>query len=317
MDIDISGMEEGGGDAASHTGGDSVRTLNSAYNEILSAFKRVFSTRLATLEEDDDIEEEIDADDPLFLEIANKKTSDITEFRDTFYIEEKERIDRLESDKKEDTQKSMEAFVGTRKKRREKQMEVDQLLILEKTQGEKVFADIKKVNEANHAKKELDTKQGYAQYLCDTATPKLYGHWGLDKVRKHSGLETQEQWDALEGLPIATLQLLHGYRCTNLGLKADPQDPKSRVFTYSAKKHGNDLAGTKEESPSQYVERLKVAMGWYIKSEVKKAIRKRRISQLRQELLELERSKQEDSDEDDDVDDDNDEGPPAQRPRLT
>lgn len=56
---------------------------------------------------------------------------------------------------------------------------------------------------------------------------------------------------------------------TNLGLLSDPDDPDSRVFTYSRKKVGQDLMGTQYESSEMYVKRLKKAMGWYSQPEVR------------------------------------------------
>jgi hypothetical protein len=248
------------------------------------------------------------ASDPLFLAMANKKTSDITDFRDTEYVAEKERLERHLDDKEGDLDESMTLYSATRKERRSKQDEVDRIEVVEKVQSDKVSQHIHQVNETSHMLDNL--KHKYSVYLDEkNRIPKIYQHWTKAQVREHSNFETSEQWEALKGMSVEMLVVTHGHRCTSLGLQSDPDDPNSRVFTYSPKKVGDDLAGTQKESPAQYVERLEKAMGWYSQPEVQEAMRKRRIDELKNELAKLQEEQQEEEQQDS-------ESPPTKKRKL-
>jgi hypothetical protein len=254
----------------------------------MASFQRIFKPSLEVVEEEETNGDDIDPSDPVFLAMANKKTSDITDFRDTEYVAEKERLERHLDDKKGDLDNSMTLYSATRKERRSKQDEVDRIEVVEKVQSDKVSQHIHQVNETSHALDNLNLKHKYSVYLDEkNRSPKIYQHWTKAQVREHSNLETSEQWEALQGMSIEMLVVTHGHRCTSLGLQSDPDNPNSRVFTYSPKKVGDDLEGTRKESPAQYIERLKKAMGWYAQPEVQDAIRKRRITELQVELAKL------------------------------
>jgi hypothetical protein len=190
------------------------------FPSLMTACKDILNTPLEVVVEEEENKGygNVDSDDPLFLTMANKKTSDITDFRIRDYEAEKERLERNMNDKKIDLKVSMTEYSTTRKDRREKQAEVDRLGVLEKVQSGKVADDIMQVNETCRKIDKLNLKYKYSKYLDEKiTTPKFYKEWPKARVRTHSHLNTQEEWDALKDTPVEMLVLTHGHRCTNLG----------------------------------------------------------------------------------------------------
>jgi hypothetical protein len=145
--------------------------------------------------------------------MANKRSSEITDFREKEYDDEKDSLDRRMDDKKGRLEKSMTVYSRNRKECRDKQAEIDQIDVLEKVQAAKVSKDIHEVNETSHKINENNFKLKVANFLDEkNGIPKFYVTWDMADIRKHSKLETEEQWAALAGTPVAELKTKHGYR---------------------------------------------------------------------------------------------------------
>jgi hypothetical protein len=171
--------------------------------------------------------------------MANKRSSEIAEFRETEYHAKEESLERNHDGRKEKLGKSISAYSNTRNERCAKHAELDQINVLGKVQACTVSSDINDVNEACHKIDQNTFMFKFAKFLDEkNGIPKFYATWDVDDIRKHSKLETEDQWTARVGTPVEELQLKHGFRCTNLGLQSDPDDRTSRVFTYSRKQVG-------------------------------------------------------------------------------